>query len=78
LQEVNIIISRVQMKSWAEYSDVGNRIDGASSCKTLIPMCNIISKGTLCSSNSKSVLYLPNIYVSVARVAEVSYLLFLY
>jgi hypothetical protein len=61
---------------------VGNRIDGASPCKALIPICNVLSKGKLCSNNSKSVLYLPNIYVSVARevarVAEVSYLLFLY
>jgi hypothetical protein len=65
-------------------SDVGNRIDGASPCKALITICkcNVLSKGKLCSNNSKSVLYLPNIYVSVARevarVAEVSYLLFLY
>jgi hypothetical protein len=62
---------------WRETSDVGNRIDGASPCKALIPICNIISKGKLCSNNSKSVLYLPNIYVAVARVAEVSYLLVL-
>jgi hypothetical protein len=33
-------------------------------------VCNVLSKGKLCSNNSKSVLYLPNIYVSVARVAE--------
>jgi hypothetical protein len=59
-------------------SDVGNRIDGASPCKALIPICNVISKGKLCSNNSKSVLYLPIIYVSVARIAEVSYLLLLY
>jgi hypothetical protein len=58
-------------------SDVGNRTDGASPCKALIPTCNIISKGKFCSSDSKSVLYLPNIYVAVARVAEVSYLLLL-
>jgi hypothetical protein len=62
----------------ATLSDVGNRIDGASPCKALIPICNVISKGKLCSNNSKSVLYLPNIYVSVARIAEVSYLLLLY
>jgi hypothetical protein len=63
---------------WVVISDVGNRIDGASPCKALIPICNIISKGKLCSNNSKSGLYLPNIYVAVARVAEVSYLLVLY
>jgi hypothetical protein len=72
LRDVCIVSNRLTY-----ISDVGNRIDGASPCKTLIPICNIISKGTLCSSNSKYVLYLPNIYVSVARVAEVSYLLFL-
>jgi hypothetical protein len=67
---------RAYLQPFPTTSDVGNRIDGASPCKALIPLCNIISKGKLCSNNSKSVLYLPNIYASVARVAEVSYLLF--